>query len=91
MNNLEAHNIIESSQAHEPSPNVQPLATANGNLLHRSPITREHEHCLHQPSVTSLYLQQLQDMITNTNRVHCGGSSQISLMYSMPYSKSDNN
>lgn len=91
MNNLEAHNVTESSQGDEPSPNVQPLANLNGNPLHQSSIVGEHEHSPYQPSVTLLYLQKLQDMITNTNRVHCRGSSQISLIYSMPYSKCNDN
>ena len=38
-------------------------------------------------SVVSLSIQQLYDMITNTIRVHYGGPSQSTLMYSKPYTK----
>ncbi|TYK04665.1 ty3-gypsy retrotransposon protein [Cucumis melo var. makuwa] len=38
-------------------------------------------------SVTSLSVQQLQDMIANFIRAQYGGSQQTSFMYSKPYTK----
>lgn len=65
MYKLEAYKIIESSQRHEPYPNVQPQANSKGNPLRRSLITQKHEHSAHQGSIASLSIQKLQYMITN--------------------------
>ena len=86
MDKLEAQNIWESSQGHSQPPSFMPsiAPTKNEQVSALKHLT---DRTLHNTSIGSLSVQQLQDMITNTIRGQFAGPPQSFLMYSKPYTK----
>ena len=77
MNKLEVQDLGESSHGHK-------FTSAKDDEGREIENTPRREQSI---SVTSLSVQHLQDMITNTIRTQYGGSSTSSLTYSKPYTK----
>jgi hypothetical protein len=75
MNKLEVHNHGESSNS--------PVHQHTPQDGHK----RVEDQHTNSTSITSLSVQQLHDMITNTIRAQYGGAPQNTLMYSKPYTK----
>ena len=85
MNKVEAQaqNIVESSQGL-----TYPLKIVFlDNASHTSKLVQIKRQIVESSLVTLLSIQQLQDMITNTIKVHYDGLSQSTLMHSKPYTK----
>ena len=77
MNKLEVQDLGELSHGHK----FTSAKDDKGREIENTPRREQ------STSVTSLSVQQLQDMITNTIRAQYGGSSTSSLTYSKPYTK----
>ena len=77
MNKLEVQDLGESSHGHKFTSTKDDEEREIENIPCREQSTL----------VTSLSVQQLQDMITNTIQSQYGGSSTSSLTYSEPYTK----
>ena len=86
INKVEAQvqNMGESSQGLNHLPNV---ASPLDDAPHTYRTMQVERQTTESASVASLFVQQLQDMITNTIRAQYGGPSQSTLMYSKPYIK----
>ena len=85
MNKLELQDSGESSLGPEHLPGFTLKGeNARGDKGKGGEGTSQHGH---STSMASIFVQQLQDMITNTIRAQYGGSSTSSLMYSKPYTK----
>ena len=80
MNKLKVQDLGESSQGHK----FTSAKDDKGREIENTPWREQ------STSVTSLSVQQLQDMITNTIRAQYGGSSTSSLTYSKPTKRIDN-
>ena len=85
MNKLEVQDSGESSL----DPKHPPAFTLKGENARvdkgkRGEGASQHRH---STSMASIFVQQLQDMITNTIRAQYGGSSTSSLIHSKPYTK----
>nr|XP_016471628.1 PREDICTED: uncharacterized protein LOC107793732 [Nicotiana tabacum] len=83
MNKLEAYTPGESSHVPPRSPVFTSQKMDVEESLAKFSIQREQQ----STSVATLFVQQLQDMITNTIRAQYGGPSQSSLYYSKPNTK----
>ncbi|XP_009777919.2 uncharacterized protein [Nicotiana sylvestris] len=83
MNKLEAYAPGESSHV----PPHTPIFTSQKTTVEESFAKLNIQKEKQSTSVAALYVQQLQDMITNTIRAQYGGPSQSSLYYSKPYTK----
>ena len=83
IDKLEAQNIGESSQGHFQPPGFTPpiVPTKNEKV---SSTKHGTDQTLQNTSIGSLFVQQLQYMITNTIRAQFGGPPQSFLMYSKP-------
>ena len=77
MNKLKVHDLGESSHGHK-------FTSAKDDEGREIENTPRREQSI---SVTSLSVQHLQDMITNTIRTQYGGSFTSSLTYSKHYTK----
>ena len=85
MNKLEVQDLGESSLDPEHPPGFT-LKGENARVDKgkRGEVASQHRH---STSMASIFVQQLQDMITNTIRAQYGGSSTSSLIHSKPYTK----
>ena len=81
---VQVQNTGESSQRLNHLPNV---ASHLDDAPHVYRTMQVEKQTTKSASVASLFVQQLQDMITNTIRAQYGGPSQSTLMYSKPYTK----
>ena len=84
----QVQNTSESSQGLNHLPNI---ASPLDDAPHTYRIMQVERQTVESASVTSLSVQQLQDMITNTIRAHYNGPLHSTLMYSKPYTKRINN
>ena len=89
MNKLEVQDSGESSLGLEHPPSLA-LKGENARVDKGKGGEGTSQHG-HSTSMASIYVQQLQDMITNTIRAQYGGSSTSSLIYSKLYTKCINN
>ena len=85
MNKVEAQaqNMVESCQGLTHSQKIMSLSDAP----HASKLVQIKGKTIESTLMASLYVQQLQDMITNTIKAQYGKPSQSTPMYSKSYTK----
>ncbi|KAL0445624.1 UNVERIFIED_CONTAM: hypothetical protein Slati_1690300 [Sesamum latifolium] len=87
MNNQEHMNVEEPCDSHKHASFSNPIE--NEKQVNKAPPTHDsvQKFTHFEMFIAALFVQQLQEMIINTIKIHYGGTTQSLPTYSKPYTK----